>query len=635
MTIHPQALPLDQVQVLAGFWHDRMTVNREQTLPAVYDKLKSTGRLACWRRDVADEDLHRHIFWDSDTAKWIEAAGYALVGRRDEALERQIDEVVGWMVDAQGDDGYLNSYFLMARPEGRWTNLRDNHELYCAGHLMEAAIAYHQATGKRTLLDALTRYADYIGATFGTGPGQKRGYCGHPEIELALVRLAEATGASRYLDLASYFVDERGRTPNYYDLEAEARGENPRDFWARTYRYCQAHQPVRDQTVATGHSVRAAYLYSAMVDLARRTRDDGLADACRALWEDLTTRQMYLIGGMGPSDTHEGFTFAYDLPNETAYGETCSAIALAYFAQRMFELDGKGATIDVLERAFYNNIIAGVSAEGRHFFQCNPLTAYPYYSPYVRWNGILADRHYRRVDWIDCACCPTNLVRLVASVNGYLYAATADTVYVNLFASSRARLRVGGAAVTLEQLTDYPWEGAVHLEVRASDPVAFTLAVRVPRLQADGQRRGGRRRPGRRLRPADPQVDARRRDRPRPGYAHRAHACASRDPAGCRTDRAPARPGRVRRRGDRQRPAPGQPGAAGLGASDRRPRPGAVGRVGGAHRRGPAHRTDGLARRHLSTRVAAQDRGPDSAAQGDPVRVLGEPRAGRDARLAA
>lgn len=480
MTIHPQALPLDQVQVLAGFWHDRMTVNREQTLPAVYDKLKSTGRLDCWRRDVADEDLRRHIFWDSDTAKWIEAAGYALVGRRDAALERQIDEVVGWMVDAQGDDGYLNSYFLMARPEARWTNLRDNHELYCAGHLMEAAIAYHQATGKRTLLDALTRYADHIGATFGTGPGQKRGYCGHPEIELALVRLAEATGTSRYLDLASYFVDERGRSPNYYDLEAEARGENPRDFWARTYRYCQSHQVVREQTVATGHSVRAAYLYSAMVDLARRTRDDGLADACRALWQDLTTRQMYVIGGMGPSDTHEGFTFAYDLPNETAYGETCSAIALAYFAQRMFELDGQGATIDVLERAFYNNIIAGVSAEGRQFFQCNPLTAYPYYSPYVRWNGIIADRHYRRVDWIDCACCPTNLVRLVASVNGYLYAATADTVYVNLFASSRARLRVGGAAVTLEQLTNYPWEGAVHLEVRASDPVAFTLAVRVP-----------------------------------------------------------------------------------------------------------------------------------------------------------
>ncbi len=478
--IHPQALPLNQVSILAGFWHDRMAVNREQTLPAIYDKLKSTGRLDAWRRDVPDDQLHRHIFWDSDTAKWIEAAGYALVGHRDEALERQVDEVVNWMAEAQEADGYLNSYFALAHPEGRWKNLRDNHELYCAGHLLEAGIAYQQSTGKTTLLDVMRRYADLIARTFGRGAGQLRGYCGHPEIELALVRLAETSNATRYLELARYFVEERGQTPNYYDLEAEARGENPRDFWARTYRYCQAHQPVRQQTIATGHSVRAAYLYSAMTDLARRYNDVALAETCRTLWDDLTTRQMYIIGGMGPSETHEGFTYAYDLPNETAYGETCSAIALGYFAQRLFELDGKGAYIDVLERAFYNNVLGGVSAEGRHFFQCNPLIAYPYYSPYVRWNGILADRHYRRVDWIDCACCPTNLVRLVASVNGYVYATTADTVYVNLFASSRARLQLNGAAVTLEQYTHYPWEGAVHIEVRASEPTTFTLAVRIP-----------------------------------------------------------------------------------------------------------------------------------------------------------
>ncbi len=476
----PRPLPLKDVTMTDGFWRDRMAVNREQTLPVIYDRLKATGRMDCWRADVPDAELHRHIFWDSDTAKWMEAAAFALMGGRDAALEAQVDEIVDWMAAAQAPDGYLNSYFLFADPEGRWRNLRDNHELYCAGHLMEAAVAYHAATGKRKMLDVLSRYADLIGETFGTGEGQKRGYCGHPEIELALVKLAEATGTRRYFDLARYFVDERGRSPNYYDLEALERGEDPAQWWARTYRYCQAHEPVRDQRVATGHSVRATYLYSAMVDIGRRTGDAGLIEATRALWEDLTTRQMYITGGMGTSDTLEGFTFAYDLPQETGYGETCAAIALAHFAQRLFELDPRGTYIDVLERAFYNNILAGVSADGRQFFQGNPMTAYPYYSPYVRWNGILADEHYRRVDWIDCACCPTNLVRALASVNGHVYASTAETAYVNLYASSRAHLSLGGAEVTLEQRTDYPWESAIELEVRADGPATFTLALRIP-----------------------------------------------------------------------------------------------------------------------------------------------------------
>jgi len=477
---HPQALPLDQVRFSAGFWRDRQAVNRAHTLPAIYHQLKATGRLAAWRRDLPDEHVHRHIFWDSDTAKWIEAVGYALAAGRDAALEQPVDEVVDWMLQTQAPDGYLNSYFALVKPAARWTNLRDNHELYCAGHLMEAAIAYQQATGKGALLAALGRYADHIADTFGPAAGQRRGYCGHPEIELALVRLAEATGSPRYLDLARFFVDERGRLPHYYDLEAEARGENPRDFWAQTYRYCQAHAPVREQTVATGHAVRAAYLYSAMADLARLTGEAALAEACRRLWQDLTTRQLYVTGGIGPSDTHEGFTFAYDLPTETAYSETCAAIAVVYLAQRMFQLEPSAAPIDVLERALYNTVLAGVSADGRQFFQANPLTAYPYYSPYGRWNGIQAERHYRRVDWLECACCPPNLARLVASVGGYVYAVTADTVYANLYASSEARLQVGGVAITLGQRTDYPWSGAIQLEVRAAASAAFTLALRVP-----------------------------------------------------------------------------------------------------------------------------------------------------------
>ncbi|MBL8095233.1 MAG: glycoside hydrolase family 127 protein [Anaerolineales bacterium] len=480
MTTSPRALQLSQVEILPGFWHDRLTTNRERTLPAVHAKLKATGRLDAWRREVPNDQLQRHIFWDSDTAKWIEAVGYTLTAGRDATLEAQVDEVIDWMSQIQESDGYLNSYFSIVEPDARWTNLRDRHELYCAGHLMEAAVAYSRATGKRALLDLLCRYTDHIAATFGPGPGQRRGYCGHPEVELALIKLAEATDSPHYLDLARFFVDERGRAPHYFDLEAQARGEDPRGFWAKTYHYCQAHVPVRDQKIATGHSVRAAYLYTAMAALARLTGDAALADSCRAIWTDLTAHQMYITGGVGPAHANEGFTFAYDLPNETAYGETCASIALVLWAQQMFELDGQGAYIDVLERALYNNVLAGVSAEGDHFFYANPLASYPHISPYAHWSGIHTDRHYRRSDWFGCACCPPNVARLLASVGQYLYAATDDTLFANLYGASRVHTTLGGSDVVLEQRTDYPWAGAVQLELRSAAPAAFQLALRVP-----------------------------------------------------------------------------------------------------------------------------------------------------------
>lgn len=480
MQTFPRALSLDKVTLTEGFWNERMRVNRERTLPAVYHQMKTTGRLDAWRRDMPDEQLHRHIFWDSDTGKWIEAVGHTLAGGRDAELERQVDEVIDWIVKAQEPDGYLNSFFTNVEPEARWTNLRDRHELYCAGHLIEGAVAYFKATGKRALLDAVSRYADHIAATFGTGAGQRRGYCGHPELELALVKLAETTGERCYLDLARYFVDERGRSPHYFDLEAVARGEDPRNFWAKTYHYCQAHVPVREQKTATGHSVRAAYLYTAMADLGRLTGDAALADSCRSIWEDLTNHQMYITGGVGPAHTNEGFTFAYDLPNETAYGETCAAIALVFWAQRMFELIGHGAYVDVLERALYNGVLAGVSAEGNQFFYANPLASYPYVSPYAHWSGIHTDKHYRRSDWFGCACCPPNLARVVASVGHYLYAASDDAVFVNLYASSSASLELSGVPVMLEQRTAYPWDGGVRIEVKALQPATFTLALRIP-----------------------------------------------------------------------------------------------------------------------------------------------------------
>jgi DUF1680 family protein len=391
-----------------------------------------------------------------------------------------VDEVVNLIEKAQQPDGYLNTYFTAVEPQNKWRNLRDWHELYNAGHLMEGAVAYSQATGKRKLLDVLTRYADHIDSMFGPDEGKKRGYCGHPEVELALVKLFHATGEKRYLNLSKYMIDERGQQPHYFDLEAQERGDDPAKFWAKTYRYCQAHAPVREQTTATGHSVRANYLYSGMADVAAETGDSTLLAALRSIWNDLTEHQMYITGGLGPAHTNEGFTFAYDLPNETAYAETCASIALVFWAQRMFHIDPDSRYIDVMERALYNGIISGVSHEGDHFFYANPLASYPNVNPYDRFSGITSDRYYRRSEWFDCPCCPPNLARLVASLGSYVYSLAADTLYVHLYNPNRTRSTLAGSAVQIEQQTGYPWDGDVHLTVTADQPAQFTLALRVP-----------------------------------------------------------------------------------------------------------------------------------------------------------
>ncbi|MGH2523049.1 MAG: glycoside hydrolase family 127 protein, partial [Anaerolineales bacterium] len=352
----------------------------------------------------------------------------------------------------------------------RFTNLRDEHELYCAGHLVEAAVAHHQATGKRSLLDALRRYADYIGAVFGREAGKLRGYCGHEEIELALVKLHQATGEPRYLKLAQYFVDERGQQPHYFDFEAEARGADPRAYHFGGYDYMQAHRPVREQTVVTGHAVRAMYLYSAMADLAaaratRETGDESLWAACEQLWRSVCEERMYLTGGIGPSASNEGFTFAYDLPDETAYAETCAAVGMVFWNHRLLQLTGDGKYADVMERALYNGSISGVSLDGRTFFYENPLAS-------------RGDHH--RQDWFDCACCPPNIARLIASAGGYFYSTHEDGLWVHLYASGEARVTVKDAEITVRQTTNYPWDGAVEIALHPDQPQTFTLNLRIP-----------------------------------------------------------------------------------------------------------------------------------------------------------
>ena len=474
------AIPVRNVDIEKGFWGERQATNRDQTIPAIYHQMQITGRLDAWHLNWQPGQPEPHIFWDSDAGKWIEAVGFSLATQPNPEFERQVDEVVDLIDKAQQPDGYLNIFFTSVEPENRWRNLRDRHELYDAGHLIEGAVAYYQATGKRKLLDILCRYADHIDAKFGPNEGQNRGYPGHPELELALVKLYQTTGESRYLNLSKYFIDERGQQPHYFDLEARERGEDPRDFWAKTYHYCQAHVPIREQTEAKGHSVRASYLYSGAADIALETDDATLLDAMRSIWDDLTEHAMYITGGLGPAHTNEGFTFAYDLPNETAYAETCASIALVFWAQRMFHLDPDSRYTDVMERALYNGVLSGVSFEGSHFFYANPLASYPNVNPFERWSGISTDRYYRRSEWFDCACCPPNLARLVASVGSYFYSATADTLYVHLYNQSRSQVQLNGTPVQVEQQTNYPWDGAVQLTIEVDQPTPFELALRIP-----------------------------------------------------------------------------------------------------------------------------------------------------------
>jgi len=485
---------LTNVTVQDAFWSARLAANREATLPIEYQQCRKTGRLKAWKLGwKPGKGKPPHIFWDSDAAKWIEACGYSLAVHPDRKLERLVDRVIDDIAAAQQADGYLNIYFTAVEPEGRWTNLRDRHELYCAGHLMEAAVAYYQATGKRKLLDVLCRYADHIDETFGRGKGKKRGYPGHEEIELALVKLYHATDEPRYLRLAKYFVDERGRQPHYYTREAKARGDDPMKYWPGTYEYNQSHLPVREQSAVVGHAVRAFYLYAGMADVAAETGDAELLAACKRLWADATERKMYLTGGVGPSGRNEGFTRTFDLPNETAYAETCAAIALVFFAHRMTEIEADARYADVMERALHNGTISGVSADGKRFFYTNPLTA----APPETYSHIRPGEPFRR-EWFGCACCPPNIARMIAEFPQYVCSAARSAAYVHLYVASEARAEIAGRNVTLTQQTDYPWDGAVRITVSTDRPGVFALMLRIPgwcrkhTLKVNGKRTAAR-----------------------------------------------------------------------------------------------------------------------------------------------
>ncbi len=444
-----EPVPFTAVRVEDAFWAPRIETNRSKTLPHNIRTCESTGRIANF--DVASgraQGKFQGIYFnDSDVYKMLEGAAYALAGHPDPSLDRELDEIIARIAAAQRPDGYLNTYYTLVEPGKRWTDLPAKHELYCAGHLFEAAVAHFQATGKRSLLDVACRYADHIDSVFG--PEKLHGVSGHEEVELALVKLHRATGERRYLELARFFLDERGR-----DCGRKLYGE-----------YCQDHLPVREQSDIVGHAVRAMYLYSGVADMARLTGDRGFIDAMDRVWRNVVEKKMYITGGIGPSAQNEGFTVDYDLPNDSAYAETCASIGMALWNHRLLLLHGDGRFGDVMERVMYNGILSGVSLGGDRFFYVNPLAS--------------RGRHHRQ-PWFDCACCPTNVVRFLPSLGGYAYARTDDSIWVNLYIAGRAKVSLGTGEVALTQETRYPWSGKVRLEVNPGRPAEFTLALRIP-----------------------------------------------------------------------------------------------------------------------------------------------------------
>jgi DUF1680 family protein len=462
------------VHLEGQFWRERLETVLTRTIPSQHVQLGEHGILESLtlpnpppplRFPRNEHNFTVQVFWDSDVGKWIEAASYALSHRRDPDIETKIETIIDNLEKAQAPNGYVNCWYLQREPDKRWTNLRDNHELYNLGHLIEGAIAYSLATGRRRLLGILERYVDHVRATFGPRPNQKHGYCGHQEIELALIRLYHLTGERKHLDLASYFINERGKQPHYFDEEARRRGEDPKDFWAKSYEYNQSHKPVREQTKVVGHAVRAMYMYSAMADLALELKDDSLKRTLEVLWADVIGSKMYITSGLGPAAANEGFTEDYDLPNDTAYAETCASVALIFWAQRMLHLDLSGKYADVLEQALFNGALTGLSRDGTHYFYSNPLDS---------------DGRHSRWAWHHCPCCTMNASRLIASVGSYFLSHSDNAIAFHLYGGISARVRLADGNVAIREISTYPWSGDIRVEVEPEGPFEFALKLRIP-----------------------------------------------------------------------------------------------------------------------------------------------------------
>lgn len=490
-----QFAPLHQknVQLTSGLLWDRQIVNATVTVPHLLRMLTQTGRIAAltWKSEQEKTAEVPHPFWDSDIGKTIEAISYVLIKSRNEELENVVDSIIVMLEQEQFSDGYLNTFYRINGVENRWTNLYYMHELYCAGHLIEGAVAYFEATSKDKFLHIMCKYADYIYDTFLTNPDKKNAYCGHPEIELALVRLFQTTRDKKYLQLSKHFIDERGNEPYYFEIESLLRGMDTTKTANQKrhlkyflpsrgpYAEYQAHKPVRLQREVVGHAVRAMYLYSGMADVAGFYDDEPLYAACRAIWDNLVKTQFYITGGVGPASDGERFTYAYDLPNEFTYNETCASVGLVFWAKRMLQFECDSKYSDIMEQTLYNIVLGSVSSKGNKFFYSNYLSVNP--ERYTHASASFIDKmKAERQEWFNVACCPPNASRLIGSISGYMYSSDTQGVYVHLYSSSSASLKLDGAEVKLNVATDYPWDGAVKIKIDSSAESPFNLGLRIP-----------------------------------------------------------------------------------------------------------------------------------------------------------
>lgn len=451
----PQPLtpvPFNAVRLTDSFWAPRITLNRVAVVPHNIQQCEETGRISNFAKaGKLEKGEFRGIYFDdSDVYKMIEGAAYTLALQPDPELQARIEAIIDKIASAQQPDGYLYTFYTVRNElHKRWTDTGAMHELYCAGHLIEAAIAWHQATGQRKFLDVAVKLADHIDSIFG--PDKRHDVPGHEEIELALFKLGRHVNEPRYTALATFFINERGHKECGRKLQGE---------------YSLDDMPLRQRTEVAGHAVRAMYLFCGAADLAALTGEAALIRSLDTLWHDVVDRKMYVTGGIGPSAHNEGFTVAYDLPNDSAYAETCASIGLVLWSTRMAVLTGDAKYMDAAERSMYNGVLSGVGIDGKSFFYVNRLAS--------RGKD-------RRVPWFGCACCPPNIARFLPSVGGYLYATRGDNIYVNIYANSESRIRLGdNLAITATQETAYPWDGSVRLRFDAAQPRDFTVRLRIP-----------------------------------------------------------------------------------------------------------------------------------------------------------
>ena len=485
-----ESLKLKDIKINDTFWSSHVDLVRNAIIPyqweAMNDRIPDAESSHCLENfEVAagrkEGKFYGAVFQDTDVAKWLEAVGFSLECYPDEELERTADEVIDLIAEAQQDDGYINTYFTIVAPEKRWSDLCEGHELYTAGHLMEAAVAYYNGTGKRKFLDCMCRFADLICDTFGFEEGKIHGYPGHQEVEIGLVKLYYATGERKYLDQAKYFIDARGVGKNYF-LEEMKKPDFLKifpEFVNYDPRYSQSHLPVREQTTAEGHAVRAVYMSCAMADLAYEYQDKELMKACETLWNNMVEKRMYLTGGIGSSGILERFTTDYDLPNGYNYAESCASIGLALFGMRMAQITKDAKYVDVLEKALYNTVLAGIALDGKSFFYVNPLEVWP-----VTCIDRTSKEHVKpiRQKWFGVACCPPNIARTLASLGQYIYSWEKEdrALYINLFVSGDTVVNTEDGELKITAETKFPWEMHATYAIETTAKAPVKIKIRVP-----------------------------------------------------------------------------------------------------------------------------------------------------------